>query len=583
MLISSHKSADYSLICTYIITNSPIICKRIANNRFGNSLKLSKMSTTPLCLSDASQIQSIYTIFKPFLEKRCSIMKKKLWFWRLFSRRVLVILALIIQACFLYYIVSSGSQFSRWFSSTLTLLSLIAVLYIVSRKDKGAFKTTWVFLILSFPLFGGLLYFLFLLQTNSKITKQRIQAARSKSAPLYLIDSNDYQLATEHIGAAASQISYLQNYAGFPIYSDSSAKYLSPGEEVFDALLQALEQAETYIFLEFFIVEEGIMWNSILELLKKKAAQGVKVRVMYDDIGCFLLLPKDYPKQLEAFGIECVKFNPFRSFLTVRQNNRDHRKIVVIDGVTAFTGGFNLADEYINAKEKFGHWKDSGVQINGKAAWSFTLMFLEMWQIASGCDEDFSQYLPDFTNDTKNEGFVQPYADSPMDHENVGEHVYLQILNHAQDYVYICTPYLIVDDSMLSALCLAAKSGIDVRIITPQRWDKWPIHVTTRSYYRDLLKAGVKVYEYSGGFMHAKTFVSDDHTATVGTVNLDFRSMYLHYECGALIFNSQTIGELKEDFLKTMEICHPITEQDCHPNLLLRLFQDILRLFAPIM
>lgn len=210
-------------------------------------------------------------------------------------------------------------------------------------------------------------------------------------------------------------------------------------------------------------------------------------------------------------------------------------------------------------------------------------MFLEMWQIASGCDEDFSQYLPDFTNDTKNEGFVQPYADSPMDHENVGEHVYLQILNHAQDYVYICTPYLIVDDSMLSALCLAAKSGIDVRIITPQRWDKWPIHVTTRSYYRDLLKAGVKVYEYSGGFMHAKTFVSDDHTATVGTVNLDFRSMYLHYECGALIFNSQTIGELKEDFLKTMEICHPITEQDCHPNLLLRLFQDILRLFAPIM
>lgn len=510
-------------------------------------------------------------------------MNKKKWLWRLFKRRVVVIIALVLQAAFIVYAVSTGSQFSQRFSGLMTLLSIIAVLYIINRKDKGAFKTTWVFLILSFPLFGGLMYFIFLMQTTSKKNEQKVKNARQKSAPLYELDACTYDAAISALPSASTQIRYLTHHADFPIYDHTETAYYSPGEMVFEAILEELEKAEEYIFLEFFIVDEGIMWDSILEVLKRKAAQGVKVRVMYDDIGCFLLLPSDYPKQLAAMGIECVKFNPFRPFLTVQQNNRDHRKIISIDGKTVFTGGFNLADEYINAKEKFGHWKDSGIKIQGKAAWSFTLMFLEMWQISTGCDEDFSQYLPDFSDSKSSEGFVHPYADIPMDNENVGEHVYLQILNHAQDYVYICTPYLIVDDSMLSALCLAAKSGVDVCIITPQRWDKWPIHMTTRSYYRDLLKNGVKVYEYSGGFMHSKTFVSDDNTATVGTVNLDFRSMYLHYECGTVLYKTSAIPQIKEDFLHTMESCHQITEEDCHPNIFLRLFQDILRLFAPLM
>ena len=262
----------------------------------------------------------------------------------------------------------------------------------------------------------------------------------------------------------APQIRYLSDFAKFPIYTGSSTKYLSPGEEMFAALLAELEKAEHYIFLEYFIIQEGEMWNAILEILKRKAAAGVTVRVMYDDFGCFFLLPGDYPAQLKKFGIECMVFNPFRPLLTVVQNNRDHRKIASIDGKTVFTGGINLADEYINAYEKHGHWKDSAVMIKGAAAWSFTVMFLQMWEMCTGINEDYKKFLPSGVSVTS-DGFVQPYADSPMDHENVGEHVYIQIINAAKDYVYIATPYLIIDDSMLSALVLAAKSGVDVRII----------------------------------------------------------------------------------------------------------------------
>ena len=327
------------------------------------------------------------------------------------------------------------------------------------------------------------------------------------------------------------------------------------------------------------------MWDSILSILKEKASRGVKVRLIYDDIGCFLLLPQNYPQQLRQFGIECVLFNPFRPFLTAKQNNRDHRKIISIDGKVAYTGGINLADEYINAIEKHGHWKDAGILMEGKAAWSFTLMFLEMWQVCTGQRENIRVYYPWLEQPctVSGEGFVQPYADSPLDTENVGEHVYLQILNQAQNYVYINTPYLIVDDSMVSALALAAKRGVDVRIITPHRWDKWVIHMTTRSYYRDLVRAGVRVYEYEKGFMHAKTFVCDDRVATVGTTNLDFRSLYLHFECGALLFDGPVIRDIKQDFLTTLPTCRPILEEQCRSNFLVHLFQEVLRLFAPLM
>lgn len=512
-------------------------------------------------------------------------MMRPRWLKALFRRRVLTIFLLLLQAAFLLHLIADGSQLSRRFGSLLTIISVAAVLYIVSKKDKGAYKTAWAILILTFPLFGGLLYLLFHFQTSTRRFSKGILHAWRKAQPLYAETGNDFAAASKALPEHLPQMRYLQDYAGFPIYADTQTQYLTPGEEKLKALLRELKKAEKYIFLEYFIVQEGIMWNSILDVLKEKAAHGVLVRLIYDDMGCFLTLPKDYPDQLKQYGIECTIFNPFRPVLSALQNNRDHRKIAVIDGKVAFTGGINLADEYINAIEKHGYWKDASIMLKGKAAWSFTLIFLQMWELCTHSDEDYAAYYPWRQSDCpiRANGFVQPYADSPMDTENVGEHVYLQILNNAKKYVYINTPYLIVDDSMLSALCLAAKSGVDVRIVTPHRWDKWLVHTTTRSYYRDLIRAGVKIYEYSTGFIHAKTFVSDDTTATVGTTNLDFRSLYLHFECGTLLFNSDSVLAVKQDFLNSLTICQQITEEDCKYNIVLRLLQDILRLFAPLM
>lgn len=507
------------------------------------------------------------------------------WFRQLFRQRILVIFLLVAQAAFLIHLLVRGGRISQTLNAVLTLLSFLTALHIVSKRDKAAYKTAWVFLILAFPLFGGLLYLMFHFQGPTRSLAQRVRTVEEENAGQFTLPGTGYDAAKECAGELFPQVRYLQDTAGFPIYDHTTVRYFSPGERLLDALLPALEQAEHYIFLEFFIVQEGKMWDSILSILKEKASRGIKVRLIYDDIGCFLLLPQNYPQQLRQFGIECVLFNPFRPFLTAKQNNRDHRKIISIDGKVAYTGGINLADEYINAIEKHGHWKDAGILVEGKAAWSFTLMFLEMWQVCTGQRENIRVYYPWLEQPctVSGEGFVQPYADSPLDTENVGEHVYLQILNQAQNYVYINTPYLIVDDSMVSALALAAKRGVDVRIITPHRWDKWVIHMTTRSYYRDLVRAGVRVYEYEKGFMHAKTFVCDDRVATVGTTNLDFRSLYLHFECGALLFDGPVIRDIKQDFLTTLPTCRPILEEQCRSNFLVHLFQEGLRLFAPLM
>ena len=507
------------------------------------------------------------------------------WLRKLFRRRMLIAFLIVIQAAFFIYLVASRSMVSQRLSRLLTIISVLVVLYIVSKRDKGAYKTLWVFLILCFPILGGLLYLLVTCQTTTRLMRRDIQKIQEKTRDLYTLPGDGYMEAEKRTGSHFPQVRYLQDYVGYPVHSNTRTTYLCPGEAFHEALLTQLERAEHYIFLEFFIIQDGVFWKSIYEILKRKAAQGVKVRILYDDLGCFFMLPTDFVRQMETAGIECAIFNPFRPLLTVKQNNRDHRKIVVIDGKVAFTGGINIADEYINAKEKYGHWKDSAIMLEGKAAWSFSLMFLEMWELCKKCGEDIASFYPWQLAPCTMEpdGLVQPYADSPMDRENVGEHVYLQILNEAKDYVYINTPYLIVDDSMVSALCLAAKRGVDVRIVTPHRWDKWLVHMTTRSYYRELIRAGVKVYEYSSGFIHAKSFVSDDAIATVGTTNLDFRSLYLHFECGTWMYGSRAVMQIKQDFLDTLPVCQQIEEKDCAKYLSSKLLQEVLRLFAPLM
>ncbi len=501
---------------------------------------------------------------------------KKVWLRALLRRRIAVILLLLLQIGFFLTMVISGSKSFAFINILLQLLSILVVVYIISKKDKGGYKLAWVILVMAFPLFGGLFYLLIKGQSSTETFQKRSKEIEEKARPLYGLPG----IAE----AAEPAMRYLEETAGFPAYQASETEYLSPGERKFERLLEELEKAESYIFMEYFIIQEGEMWDPILDVLKRKAAEGVTVRLIYDDVGCFVLLPNDYAKQLQQYGIECAVFNPFKPLLTTVQNNRDHRKIVSVDGKVAFTGGINLADEYINAYEKHGHWKDAAVMIRGKAAWSFTLMFLQMWELITGDDEDYTAFYPQGVTEYAHDGFVQPYADSPLDRENVGEHVYLQIINNARRYVYINTPYLIIDDSMLSALCLAAKSGVDVRIVTPHKWDKRFVHMTTRSYYRDLIEAGVKIYEYTPGFMHAKTFVADDAVATIGTVNLDYRSLYLHFECGVRLYKSCAVERLKVDFLQTLKCCHRVTADECHhSNMFLCLAGQLLRLCAPLM
>jgi cardiolipin synthase len=437
-----------------------------------------------------------------------------------------------------------------------------------------------------FPIFGGLLYILFYAQSNRGKLRKQIGACRRACQPLFLLPGDSLPLLERNREPCLPQVRYLQNRAGFPVYLHTRTEYYPSGETYFSGLLEALEKAEKYIFLEFFIMRQGEMMNPVISLLERKARAGLEVRIMYDDLGCFLSLPIHYKQHLEHRGIKCRVFNPFRPIVSSLQNNRDHRKIVVIDGKIAFTGGINLADEYINVFEKYGHWKDSGIMIEGEAAWSLTLTFLQLWNLGREYDEaDYLPFYPwkDRACTVVSDGYVQPYADSPGDEENVGEHVYIQIINTAKNYVYINTPYLVVDDNLISALTLAAKSGVDVRIITPHRWDKWIVAVTSRSYYRQLISAGIKVYEYSSGFNHSKTFVSDDTVATVGTTNLDFRSLYLHFECGVWIYKSRAVKKVKEDFLATLPGCRQMTLADCSRNAIQSLAQDVLRLFAPLM
>ena len=382
-------------------------------------------------------------------------------------------------------------------------------------------------------------------------------------------------------GDLRPQSRYLQGFAGAPVYKGTDVTFFPLGEDMFAEMLRQLEQAKKYIFLEYFIIAPGKMWDSILEILKRKAALGVDVRVVYDDIGSFGLLPRHYARELERAGISCLVFNPFTNIFSSRFNNRDHRKICVIDGNVGFTGGANLADEYINAYPKHGHWKDTAVMLRGEGVFSLTVMFLSLWDYERKIKEDFSRFSPTVTR--QGEGFVQPYTDSPADGEYVGETVYENMLGRAKDYVYITSPYLIIDNTMIAALTSAAKSGVDVRIITPGIPDKKTVFLLTRSYYNVLLEAGVKIYEYTPGFVHAKEFVSDDRTAVVGTINLDYRSLCHHYECGVWMCENKAVLEIKEDFLKTLTQCREITPELCRKILGKRpLLLAILRIFAPL-
>ncbi len=506
---------------------------------------------------------------------------------KVFNRAVVCIIGILLQVAYLVMVFLTFGTLYTYSYFIFLGLGIALSLYIYNRDINPSYKLAWIFVILSFPLFGVMFYIFFGNSHSGDRLRKRMMQYSDESK--VLLPQDDELMAALHRDdpAAEKQAKYLYDYSGYPVYSGTSATYFPTGEEKFAAMLEKLEKAERFIFLEYFIIADGKMWGTVLDILERKVKEGVDVRLIYDDVGCLLTLPYKYNEEMERRGIKCRVFNPFRPIWSAKMNNRDHRKILVIDGHTAFTGGINLADEYINAYEKYGHWKDSAVMLRGAGVWSFTEMFLTMWSfLEKSSREDHRKFMPrpEDIRDIRGNGVVVPFTDSPLDDEPVGENVYLNIINSAEKYVYITTPYLVIDNEMQTALVLAAKSGVDVRIITPHIPDKWFVFAVTRAHYRKLLRYGIKIYEYTPGFIHAKNWVSDDKAAVVGTINLDFRSLYLHFECAAWMYRSECIPDIKRDYLETLKQCQEITYSDCiHINIFRRIGRAILRLFAPMM
>lgn len=504
----------------------------------------------------------------------------------LFNRGVLVSVPIMIQIFALVIVIWRFSNYFIYFYAICTLLSVVALLRILSGKANPAYKIGWIIPIMLFPIFGGLFYLMFGNYKLSKRSKRKMHAVQNNMAEALSQNKVVLQEIQLQDINAANQSRYIERYSFCPIYQNTTSEYLTPGEQMYERLLDELKKAERYIFLEYFLIKEGLMWDAILDILLEKAGQGVDVRVVYDDVGCLLTLPYGYHKRLEKMGIKCCVFNPFIPVLSTQVNNRDHRKIAVIDGYTAFTGGINLGDEYINAYQKHGHWKDSAILIQGEAVWSFTVMFLSLWSNQQQCHEDYEAYrpAPQAMKSFVSDGYVQPFCDSPLDGESLGETIYLNLINKAEQYVYINTPYLILDNVMMTALCSAAKRSVDVRIVTPHIADKWYVHAVTRANYDVLVESGVKIYEYTPGFVHAKSLVVDDELAVVGTINLDYRSLYLHFECGVWLYQTQSVLDVKKDFLNTLELCQSVTAEECRAvKWYKRLGQSVLRILAPLM
>ncbi len=497
------------------------------------------------------------------------------------THRVFIVGFLIVLQVLLILLVTVDLDYYIYYYLITEILGILMAFYIIGGNSNPGYKIAWIVILLIFPVLGLLIYLIFGGNQLSKREKQRLVGIYYRQRKHVGQDEKIINEIKKEDVDAYLEANYIVKNAHNYIYKNTNVTYLKIGEDYYKALKEELLKAQKFIFMEYFIVSPGEMWDSILEILKNKVKEGVEVRFIYDDLGCIFTLPNKYYKTLETYGIKACSFNKFVPFLRNRANNRDHRKITVIDGTVGFTGGINLADEYINKKVRFGHWKDNGVMLKGNAVWSLTTQFLAMWDYINKSNDDFFKYK--HNSDIYDEGYVAPYADNPWDHEAVGENVYLNLINKAKKYVYITTPYLIIDNEMLTALSLAAKNGIDVKIIVPSIPDKKIINEVTKSYYDELIKAGVKIFEYLPGFIHAKTFIVDDKYVTVGTVNLDYRSLYLHFECGVWIYNSSVIKDVKKDFLETLDQSIQVTLNRRKNGYLYKLWMQILKAFAPLM
>lgn len=491
-------------------------------------------------------------------------------------------ISLLVQIIFFVVMIRGLSKHYFFVNTLCTVLAVITVFYITNKSGKSSYKILWIIFILVVPIFGVIAYMLLGGGRVFPHVKRKMQQCESKYISQLPTDDEAHETLRYSDGLHSRQADYLTNESGFPLYKNSSAEFLAPGEKFFPRFLEELQKAEKYIFIEFFIIAEGEMWSEVSAILEQKVREGVEVKVLFDDFGSIKRQNKNFIKNLRRKGIEVAAFNRIRPSIDIFMNNRNHRKIVVIDGRVAVTGGLNLADEYINRLERFGYWMDCAAIIKGDAVKSFLAMFCSTWEFTTGKGIDMPSHIS--CEKALDKGFLLPYADGPLDNKYPAEEIYMQILNSAQRYVYIATPYLIIDNSMKNCLSLAAKSGIDVRIITPHIPDKWYVHPVTQYNYYDLLEAGIKIYEYTPGFIHSKLFVSDDSVATVGTVNMDYRSFIFHFECGVWMCDNKTVYDIKEHFNTLLLQCEEITLKKLKKApWYVRLKRAVLHLLAPLM
>ena len=502
-----------------------------------------------------------------------------------FSRFFIILLLLIAQALFYVAVFHWFSQYADIFYACTLIFTLAMLVYLFMSGIDASAKLTWLLIIAILPMAGAFMFLFTQMNAGHRLLKKQAEGTIRQSRNMVRQPEGVLEELRQSGSDVDDLVTYLNRSNCFPAYKNTDVRFFPLGEDKFAAMLEELKKAEHFIFMEYFIIEEGYMWGKILDILLEKAAAGVEVRVMYDGMCEMSTLPVDYWKLLEKKGIRSKPFAPILPILSTYYNYRDHRKILVIDGKVAFNGGVNLADEYINRKERFGHWKDTAVMLKGEAVKSFTLLFLQMWNtdVKNPADQEYLPYLQD-AESVPAEGYVIPYGDCPLDNEKVGEAVYMDILNRAGTYVHVMTPYLILDGELETALRFAAERGVDVKLILPGIPDKKGAYSLAKTHYSRLIDAGVQIYEYTPGFVHAKVVVSDDQKAVVGTINMDYRSLYHHFECATLMYRTACIPDIEKDFQNTLTRCRKVTPETMKKEKIsLRLLGSIMKFVAPLM
>ncbi|MCR4892407.1 MAG: cardiolipin synthase [Lachnospiraceae bacterium] len=500
--------------------------------------------------------------------------------------RVLIALPIIaLQVFWFLLIFYLLGDFTELLMLGLQILAFLFSLYIISKRDEGSYKILWLIIIMGLPILGALLYLFIGDKGTGKKLRKKIDPIKEGLKDTLPNNTDVINEVRQKDRRIAESLNHIYETTGFPLYRCKDVTYYPFGEDMFADMCLELEKAEKFVFIEYFIVQAGKFWDTMVEILARKAAEGVDVRVMYDDVGSIATYSRSEVRQLEDKGIKCLPFNPF-FFLQLQLNNRDHRKIMVIDGRVAFSGGVNIADEYINETHPFGKWKDIGFRINGEGVKSYAYMFIEFWNAFSSDRPIDKERINEFDYnkaDDKYNGYILPFYDSPIEGDPTSNVFFTEVLSIATDYVYFYTPYLMLGDTLYDAFIRAANRGVDVRLILPGIPDKKMVYKISRSYYEPLLKAGVKIYEYTPGFVHAKAFVADGKLCAVGTVNLDYRSLFLHFECSSVFYDSDLAETLKKDMEDSIKESRQVEYDDTKRGFFAALGDGILRLLAPLM